>query len=101
METGTATRGMIDARQVCRNRITTNTTRITASSSVCSTARIDSRTNTVGSHSARQATPVGKLRDRSGNFAYTASATAIALAPGDRKIPAVEVLLVSISACKV
>ncbi|RMP63472.1 hypothetical protein ALQ20_200161 [Pseudomonas syringae pv. atrofaciens] len=33
-ETGTATKGMIDARQVCRNRITTSTTRISASNSV-------------------------------------------------------------------
>ncbi|MNI96157.1 hypothetical protein D3C73_1545540 [compost metagenome] len=33
-ETGTATNGMIEARQVCRNRITTSTTRISASKRV-------------------------------------------------------------------
>ena len=49
IETGTASSGMIEARQVCRNRITTSTTSATASSSVWTTARIESRTNTVGS----------------------------------------------------
>ena len=34
IDTGTASSGMIDARQVCRNRITTSTTSNTASSSV-------------------------------------------------------------------
>ncbi len=33
-ETGTATRGMIDARHVCKNRMTTSTTSAIASSSV-------------------------------------------------------------------
>ncbi|MNN26637.1 hypothetical protein D3C81_1401480 [compost metagenome] len=33
-DTGTATSGMIEARQVCRNRITTSTTRISASKRV-------------------------------------------------------------------
>ena len=33
-DTGTATNGMIEARQVCRNRITTSTTRISASKRV-------------------------------------------------------------------
>ena len=45
----TAINGMIEARQVCRNKITTSTTSTTASSSVCTTARIESRTKTVGS----------------------------------------------------
>jgi len=48
-ETGTASSGMIDARQVCRNTITTITTSAIASSRVCSTAWIEPRTNTVGS----------------------------------------------------
>ena len=43
-DTGTATSGMIDARQVCRNTITTMTTSRMASNSVSTTARIDSRT---------------------------------------------------------
>ncbi len=49
MDTGTASSGMIDARQVCRNRITTSTTSATASSSVCVTASMLERTNCVGS----------------------------------------------------
>ncbi len=48
-DTGTATSGMIDARQVCRNTTTTMTTSRMASSRVCATALIDSRTNIVGS----------------------------------------------------
>ena len=48
-ETGTATSGMIEARQVCRKTITTTTTSRIASNSVSTTARIDSRTKTVGS----------------------------------------------------
>ena len=49
IETGTATSGMTEARQVCRNRMTTSTTSATASSSVCTTASIDWRMKTVGS----------------------------------------------------
>ncbi len=49
IEIGTANSGMIEARQVCRNRMTTSTTSATASSSVWTTALIESRTNTVGS----------------------------------------------------
>ena len=47
IETGTAISGMIDARQVCRNRITTSTTSSVASSSVVTTALIESRTKMV------------------------------------------------------
>ncbi len=46
-DTGTASSGMIEARQVCRNRITTSTTSAIASSSVCTTEAIDARTNCV------------------------------------------------------
>src|SRR6266480_2360414 len=49
IETGTATSGMIEARQVCRNRITTSTTSATDSSKVCTTDLIEARTNCVGS----------------------------------------------------
>ena len=49
IDTGTASSGMIEARQVCRNRITTSTTSAIASSSVCTTASIEARTNWVGS----------------------------------------------------
>ena len=49
IDTGTASNGMIEARQVCRNSTTTITTSRIASSSVCTTDLIDCRTNTVGS----------------------------------------------------
>ncbi|KAF1030958.1 MAG: hypothetical protein GAK33_07762 [Burkholderia lata] len=49
IDTGTAISGISDARQVCRNTITTITTSAIASSSVCTTALIDERTNCVGS----------------------------------------------------
>ena len=49
IDTGTASSGMIDARQVCRNTITTITTSASASSSVSITALIESRTKIVGS----------------------------------------------------
>ncbi|MNG12647.1 hypothetical protein D3C84_962710 [compost metagenome] len=48
-DTGTAASGMIEARQVCRNRITTSTTRISASNRVCTTASMEPRTKIVGS----------------------------------------------------
>ncbi len=49
IDTGTATSGMIDARHVCRNTITTMTTSRIASSSVSITALIDFCTKRVGS----------------------------------------------------
>ncbi len=48
-DTGTASSGMMDARQVCRNRITTSTTSAMASSSVVITDWMEARTNCVGS----------------------------------------------------
>jgi len=47
MEMGTATSGMMEARQVCRNSTTTITTSTTASSSVWITAAMEARTNCV------------------------------------------------------
>ena len=47
--TGTASSGMIDARQVCRNRITTSTTSTMTFNRVCTTDSIEARTNCVGS----------------------------------------------------
>src|SRR6185436_19450633 len=44
-DTGTATSGITDARQVCRNRMTTSTTSATASNKVWTTASMDWRTN--------------------------------------------------------
>ena len=49
METGTASSGMMEARQVCRKMITTITTNAMASSRVCTTASMEARTNWVGS----------------------------------------------------
>src|SRR4051812_3652815 len=49
-DTGTAAKGMIEARQVCRNRITTITTSKMASNSVWITASIEWLTKTVGSY---------------------------------------------------
>ena len=48
-EIGIATIGMMAARQVCRNRITTRTTRTIASKIVSTTACTDWRMNWVGS----------------------------------------------------
>ncbi|MNT20367.1 hypothetical protein D3C72_1556730 [compost metagenome] len=48
-DTGTASSGMMEARQVCRNRITTITTSAIASSSVWITDSMEARTNCVGS----------------------------------------------------
>ncbi len=47
METGTASNGMIEARQVCRNTTTTITTSSTASNSVCTTASMEASTKRV------------------------------------------------------
>ena len=48
-EAGTAASGMIEARQVCRNSTTTNTTNTMASSRVFTTASMEPRTKMVGS----------------------------------------------------
>ncbi|MNR41679.1 hypothetical protein D3C85_1600970 [compost metagenome] len=50
IETGTASNGISEARQVCRNTITTTTTSAMASSRVWITAWMLSRTNWVGSY---------------------------------------------------
>ena len=49
IDTGTATSGISEARQVWRNSTTTMTTSAIASSSVSMTEAIESLTNTVGS----------------------------------------------------
>ena len=45
-DTGTASIGMIVERQFCRNRKTTMSTRINASTKVLTTSSIDASTNT-------------------------------------------------------
>ena len=47
-DTGIATIGMIAARHVCRNRMTTSTTSSTASNSVCTTASTEVWMKSVG-----------------------------------------------------
>ena len=64
MDTGTASSGMMEARQVCRKTMTTSTTRITASISVLCTALMESRTKTVGSQTVSKFTPSGRSLDR-------------------------------------
>ena len=46
-DTGTAAKGMRVARQFCRNRNTTRNTSTIASTSVCTTSWIETRTNVV------------------------------------------------------
>ena len=46
-DTGTASKGIIDARQVCRNSVTTSTTSNTASRRVAMTALMESLTKIV------------------------------------------------------
>jgi hypothetical protein len=48
-EIGMATTGMIEARHVCRNRMTTPTTRRIATKIVVTTSRTDFATKMVGS----------------------------------------------------
>ena len=87
MDTGTAISGMMEARQVCRNRITTSTTRATASSSVATTELMDSRTNTVVSYTASYLIPGGKVFCIASMVAITWSRMSSALAPGAWKTP--------------
>ncbi len=86
-DTGTAINGMIDARQVCRNRITTSTTRAIASSSVETTALIESRTKMVVSYTASYFTSAGMVFCISSIVEMTWSRISSALAPGDWKMP--------------
>src|SRR5580698_2120171 len=59
IDTGTAISGMIEARQVCKNTMTTMTTSSAASNSVSTTDEIDSETNTVGSYATSHVMPFG------------------------------------------
>src|SRR5574340_758703 len=58
--TGTAMVGMIVARKFCRNRYITRNTRMTASTSVCTTPRMESFTKGVVSYGITASTPGGK-----------------------------------------
>ena len=72
----------MDAREVCRNRITTITTSASASSSVSITALIESRTKTVGSYTIWYVIPSGKFLLSSFIVARTSSDSSSAFAPG-------------------
>jgi hypothetical protein len=87
MDTGTASSGMIDARHVCRNRMTTSTTSATASSSVCTTDLMDARTNCVGSYAMRYSTPSGMYCFSSSIVARTAAEICSAFDPGAWNTP--------------
>ena len=85
-DTGTAISGIIDARRVCRNRITTSTTSTTASSSVCTTARMESRTNTV----IARRRPLHIFREAGGQLGHFGAhgvRQIDGVSPGDWKIP--------------
>ena len=86
IDTGTAMSGMMEARQVCRNTITTMTTSRIASSRVSTTDSMEWRTKTVGSYTISYSTPSGKFWLSSAIVARTASDSSSALAPGDCEI---------------
>ena len=77
-----ATKGMIAARQVCRNKITTSTTSTMASPMVSTTALTDCWMNCVGSKKMSYLTPVGKRFDIFSIRSRTACAVCSALEPG-------------------
>ena len=86
MDTGTASRGITDARQVWRKSTTTMTTRSVASSSVFTTSWIDWSTKTVGSYTMVCSIPFGKLSDASSIRSRMPAASSSAFEPGDWKI---------------
>ncbi len=59
-DTGMAAIGMIEARQVCRNRMTTSTTSTIATTMAMTTSWTDWVMNTVASYWFSYATPGGK-----------------------------------------
>ena len=82
MLTGTASTGMIVARQLCRNRNTTRVTSSIASPRVLATSRMDSVMNGVVSNGRSQRMPAGNALASSFIRATTAFFTSSALAPG-------------------
>ena len=85
-DTGTASRGMIDARQLWRNTSTTMTTSTTASKSVWITASMDCSMNAVGSYPTWYFMPGGNDLASWAICAFTAAAAVRALAPGSWKM---------------
>ena len=88
IDTGTATSGITDARQFCRNTITTSTTSATASSSVVTTASIELCTKRVGVVDDAVLDAFGHVGLRAASIvARTASAAASAFEPGAWNTP--------------
>ena len=85
-ETGMATSGMMAARQVCKNTITTSTTSTIASPMVSITASTDCRMNCVGSKKMSYLTPAGKRFDSFSIRFRTPLAVSSALEPGRWKM---------------
>ena len=81
-EMGTATTGIIVARQFCNERNTTTITRNNASNSVLYTSWIDSEMYVVMSNGISYFRPSGKERLISSMASFTRSATSMAFAPG-------------------
>src|SRR3954468_24530747 len=81
-DTGTASSGITEARQVCRNTITTIATSTIASIRVWTTDLIDSRTNWVGSYAILYSTPSGKSFDSRSIVARTSADSCSELALG-------------------
>ncbi|MNS84155.1 hypothetical protein D3C72_1179690 [compost metagenome] len=81
-DTGTASNGINDARQLRRNSTTTMTTRMIASSSVVATDSSEALTKTVGSYAMRDDRPSGKLFSSLPMVSRTAADTSSAFAPG-------------------
>ena len=88
--TGTAIVGMIVARQFCRKRNITQTTRIMASISVFTTSCRAARTKGVVSNGTTHSIPSGKFTCISFKRAFTRSLVAMALAP-EAKLMAIPV----------
>src|SRR6185436_3548282 len=74
-DTGTASIGIMVARQFCRNRNTTAKTSAMDSPSVFSTSWIDTRTNLVVSYGTEKSKPGGADLMSSSSLALTASPT--------------------------
>ena len=85
-DTGTASIGMMVARQFCRNSSTTQNTRIIASISVLTTSLIEIFTYCSVSYGIVYAMPLGKSAFSSSRRASIAPPVCSAFAPGCRKI---------------
>ena len=86
-EIGTAIIGMSVARQLCKNKNTTNTTRIKASPSVLKTSSMVAFTNSLVSYGMLYSIPSGKRSFSSSIFNLMLFAVSSALAPDCKNTP--------------